>query len=91
MKALSGTVKVLIRQRGPAMIEIFVGLAVLYLMKRLFPEKGTGTDPDCVIIPLIHQGHSGGVEMSEGDLYPDGDADFADEPADSDCDDEFMI
>ena len=38
------------------MLEIFVGLAVLYILKHLLPDKGKGTEPDSVILPfLVHK------------------------------------
>jgi hypothetical protein len=57
------------------MIEIMVGLAVLYILKRFAPEKGTGAAG--VIVPL--PGRGGPEERDPDQFY-----DWSDSPEETD-------
>lgn len=77
------------------MLEIFVGLAVLLILKWLCSDKDALGKNDSDIIPFIdhHHDHRDGVgpcANSDDDFDSNWDSEFADERIDEDIDDEFI-
>jgi len=67
------------------MLEKFVGLAVLYILKHLLPDKGKGTEPAFVILPFLEHEHSDGPMFD-----PSFDSEDSPGQADKDLDDEWI-
>ena len=76
------------------MLEILVGLAVLWVLKRVFMDKGGTDKTDPEIVPFINpHDHRDGVgpnPFSGDDFEPDWDADLIDEMIDDGIDDELI-
>lgn len=76
------------------MVEILVGLATLWILKRFFPHNGAADGTAGEIVPFIHpHGHGdGGAPFSfvDDDFDSDWDTAIIDELFDEGDEDEFM-
>ncbi|MBR9979938.1 MAG: hypothetical protein KFF50_02820 [Desulfatitalea sp.] len=76
------------------MLEIFVGLAVLWILKWLFPHQGAADKADSEIVPFLnHHDHldgGGPWAATEDDMDSNWDTAFIDDMIDEDIDDEFI-
>jgi hypothetical protein len=76
------------------MLEIFVGLAVLLILKWLAQDKGATGKADSEIVPFLdhhdHRDDAGPYAIIEDDMDSNWDPDFIDDSIDEDIDDEFI-